>query len=127
MSIYGSKIPYEPTIPKMPKVEAPAKWPPLEWNVFIFRGKFLTYNIFEHYAFKDHVEKAAAECETKGEFAERLKSELRYYYWAKSEWEIVLVPWIGDGSKKVDVYTQVMANWDLFLNYTWNHMKYGII
>lgn len=119
----NSKIPYESIKLPMPEVEIPAKFPPLEWNVFIFRDKFTIYNVFDHSSFKDHVATGAKKCKTKKEFAPLLMNNLRYYFWARAEWEVVLTPWIGSGEKKIDVYEQVMANWDLFLNYTWNYMK----
>lgn len=42
------------------------------------------------------------------------------------EWEVVIGPWCGDrGTKeiKVDVYMQVMNNWDIFVDYVWNEGK----
>lgn len=49
-----------------------------------------------------------------------------YYYWAKCEWEVIISPWIAqhnDNEIKVDVYWQVMNNWDIFLDYVWNNKK----
>ena len=69
------------------------------------------FNIFEH-------EKEA--------FAEELRRSLFYYYCSKCEWEVVIGPWCGDrGTKeiKVDVYMQVMNNWDIFVDYVWNEGK----
>lgn len=42
------------------------------------------------------------------------------------QWEVVIGPWCGDrGTKeiKVDVYMQVMNNWDIFVDYVWNEGK----
>lgn len=58
---------------------------------------------------------------TREYFNERLKSELRYYYWSKCEHEIIVAPWIGsdDAAIKVDIYDQVMNNWERFTDYVW--------
>ena len=78
----------------------------LEWNVFYYdinRNKITTYNIFKHSGFNKYVEKALETSKIKEEFAETLKRELRYYFWSKAEWELVieldednnafLIPW----------------------------------
>lgn len=125
------------------------------WNVFIQRvntRKIEPYNIFEHISFKKDVEVALATAKDKAEFAEKLKRELRYYFWSKCEWEVIITDWpthvsveevarldkeILDyvdkwGKKpyslsvnlpvasKVDVYDQVMLNWEVFVDYVWN-------
>lgn len=59
-------------------------------------------------------------------YAEELRRSLFYYYCSKCEWEVVIGPWCGDrGTKeiKVDVYMQVMNNWDIFVDYVWNEGK----
>ena len=46
-----------------------------------------------------------------------------YYFWCKSEYEIILSPWCRsskDEDKKIDIYTQVMANWNKFVDYVWS-------
>ena len=137
----------------------------MEWNVYhynINKNKIEFYNIFEHYSFNKYVKKAARECFTKKDFIEQLKSELRYYFWCKCEWELIieitedshifLSPWCGcrdpenvkinvtDDSTldwktfadkhiirqiinkaKIDIYDQVMINWDKFVEYVWEN------
>ena len=67
------------------------------------------------------IEKELNSCETKEQFAERLKANLMYYFWSKAEWEVVISAWVGgDALKKIDVYTQVMNNFDVFLDYVWS-------
>ena len=49
-----------------------------------------------------------------------------YYFWGRSEYEVVIYPWCGGGekeSKKIDVYTQIMMNWDKFVEYVWGFKK----
>ena len=65
----------------------------LEWNVYShnFNKKEIeTYNIFNHGRFLEDVKKDLKECKTKEEFAEKLKSNLRYYFWSKCEHEVVI-------------------------------------
>lgn len=52
-----------------------------------------------------------------------------YYFWSKCEWEIILSdfpPSKKFQEKKVDVYEQVMLNWDIFINYVWNQYNFGV-
>ena len=97
----------------------------MEWNVFYHNWnsrKIETYNVFHHGGFLKDVEKYLKKCESREEFAEELRRSLLYYFWSKSEWEILVGPWIGswkDKTEKVDVYQQVMMNWDKFLDYVW--------
>ena len=100
----------------------------MKWNVFYYdinRRKINTFNIFEHGSFYRYIQKHLSDFKTKESFGKRLKSELMYYFWAKSEWEILISPWCGGDRErdavKVDVYEQVMQNFDVFLDYTWNH------
>lgn len=99
----------------------------MKWNVFYHdfnARKITTYNIFDHGSFYEDVQKALQECDTKEKFERKLKTNLRYYFWAKSEWEILISPWIGndrDKKLKVDVYEQVMNNWEVFLDYVYGH------
>lgn len=101
----------------------------MKWNVFyhdINRDKIGTYNIFKHGGFREDVKNAIKKYKDKDEFAEQLKKELMYYFWAKCEWEIILSPWVGGRNTKdikIDVYDQVMLNWDVFLDYVWDNKK----
>ena len=56
-------------------------------------------------------------------FAKKVRSSLFYYYHSKCEWEIVVSSWLSSGrvpDRKVDVYEQVMLNWDVFIEYVWH-------
>ena len=80
----------------------------------------------EHGRFREEVRKLLLKCTEKEAFAEELRRSLFYYYCSKCEWEVVIGPWCGDrGTKeiKVDVYMQVMNNWDIFVDYVWNEGK----
>ena len=84
------------------------------------------HNVFDHGGIRKDIAKAVKQRKNKEEFAEILRSSLMYYYWSKAEWEVIISPWCGGFNTKdikVDVFEQVMLNWDLFLEYTWNERK----
>ena len=103
----------------------------MEWYVFRDNWnakKIESYNIFEHYSFRTEVLKHLKKCEDKAEFAQKLKCSLRYYFWSKAEWEILVTRWAfttGERELKIDVYDQVMLNWDVFVDYVWSKKKGG--
>ena len=103
----------------------------MKWNVFYYNinaHKIEIFNIFDHWKFREDLQSDLKKCRTKEAFAERLKSELSYYFWAKSEYELLFSPWVGGNREKdtikVDVYTQVMANFEILLNYIWENKDY---
>lgn len=96
----------------------------MEWNVYRYNinaKKIEPMNIFRHSRFTDDVIKAMRTCETKETFAEEVRHSLAYYFWSKCEYEI-LISGLFDSEKeyKVDIYSQVMLNYDRFINYLWN-------
>lgn len=98
----------------------------LKWNVFyhdINKQKITTFNIFNHWKFSEDVQKSLEKFKDKGEFAEELRRDLFYYFRSKCEYEVIIKPWAGGRGNediKVDIYTQVMNNWDVFVDYVWN-------
>ena len=101
----------------------------MEWNVFyhnINTQEITTFNIFKHSSFLKDVEKYLKKCSDKGVFAKELRSTLMYYFWCRSEYELIISPWCGGRDTKeikVDIYSQVMLNWDKFLDYVWSFKK----
>ena len=139
----------------------------MEWMVYFYninKNKIESYNIFNHYGFIEYAKKHIKKYNNKDEFADEIKKELRYYFWSKAEWELIievkdnrisLYPWCGckepekvkiyvtdDKSfdwkgfaehhinkqiyidnAKIDVFDQVMFNWNSFVNYCWEHKK----
>ena len=100
----------------------------LEWNVYVenFNGrKIETFNVFDHGRFLDDTKKNSRKNIHDPEaFKEQLRRDLLYYFWAKSEWEIIISAWIrADVTKpiKIDVFDQVMLNWEQFCKYVWEH------
>lgn len=103
----------------------------LDWQVIYYdinARKIDTFNVFSHGSFASEIEKELNKSETKEEFAEKLRRSLQYYFWTKCEWEILISPWASghaDEAIKVDVYWQVMNNWQLFLDHVWSAKTYG--
>ena len=99
----------------------------LIWNVYHHNFNLDTIeliNIFNHAGFRREVNNALKEISDKERFSEELRSLLMYYYWSKCEYEIVISAFVGSRnnvSKKIDIYSQVMSNWSVFLDYVWNH------
>ena len=53
---------------------------------------------------------------------EAVHGSLFYYYRSKCEWEVIVSSWPPSDrvpERKVDVYDQVMLNWDVFIGYVW--------
>ena len=101
----------------------------LMWNVYWedFNAKeIITRNIFHlSYRFNECLKENFKKNKTKGSFCEQLKKDLQYCYWSKSEHEVIITSWLPrEGvERKVDVYEQVMMNWDQFADYTWENRQ----
>lgn len=100
----------------------------LEWNVYISdfnAGKIKTHNVFNHCGVIEDCQKAYKKHKyDRDAFIEEVRRSLRYYYWSKCEWEIIITHWPPRKNAqdlKIDVYDQVMLNWDKFCDYVWKH------
>lgn len=90
------------------------------WYVFVEKnGKIREWNVFDHYGFYEDFKKWLDECDTIQEFAEEIERETRYYFWSRCEYEVVMSDMFDRAERKVDVYTQLIANWDRFVEYSW--------
>lgn len=98
----------------------------MEWYVFYHNfnaQKIERWNVFDHGRFREDVKKHLKKCQSREVFVEDLRRELMYYYWCKSEWEVLIYPWCGGRDTqplKIDVYTQLMLNWEKFVDYVWS-------
>ena len=140
----------------------------MEWNVYYYdinKNEIKVFNIFEHGTFVEFLQKAYKKHKNKEEFLDQVQRELRYYFWSKCQWELIvkitednrihLYPWCGcrnpeevkidvtndtnldwrsfadvhtkrqiyGNSAKIDVYNQVVFNWNLFVDYIWDRRK----
>lgn len=99
----------------------------MKWNVYyhdVNSQEIKIFNIFNHSSFSQDVEKYLKMHKDKDEFAKKLKSSLMYYFWSRSEYEIIISPWCGGRNTKdikIDVYDQVINNWDIFVDYVFNN------
>lgn len=79
---------------------------PFEWNVMNYdcnRNVIKEYNILAHK--EDTIKKMRKQHKTKEEFSDNLKRELKWQYWSRSEYELILIktedncivltPWCG--------------------------------
>lgn len=77
--------------------------------------------MFNHGSFKNEVDMILKEKLSKEVFSEKLRREAMYYFWSKCEYEIILSPWTGRADNiKMDIYDQIMMNWDKFVDYVWS-------
>ena len=102
----------------------------LIWNVYYedFNKKNIkTFNIFEHYRFwEDCIKNKKKNKKDKDNFVKQLRQDLMYYFWSKTEWEIILTSWPERKDfeeKKIDVCDQIELNWNRFVDYVWNNIK----
>ena len=124
----------------------------LKWNVYHLNfneQQIEPFNIFHNWRFCEDVDKAVKkykkEIKKEGltkkqledllnDFKEQILRDVQYYFWSKYEWEIGITepfsnslvedytkgrkyPW-----KKIDVYDQVMMNWDIFFDYIYRNL-----
>ena len=102
----------------------------MKWNVFYYninKRKIEIYNIFEHSRFCEDIKNSLKKVKNKNEFAKVLKSNLMYYFWSKIEWELIFSSCISVNPEKdsirVDVYEQIMNNFDVLVDYVWKNRK----
>lgn len=99
----------------------------LTWNVYYYslnKKEIQKFNIFDHWKFSEDVAKDLHRCRNREDFGKLLRGHLFYYFCSKCEYEVLISPWIGDrdkGTIKIDIYDQVMMNWEIFLDYCWTH------
>lgn len=104
---------------------------PLVWNVYYYNHnsrKIETHNVFDHWRFIEYSAEAIKKFKDDTKALEKqIRKELMYHYWSKYEWEVTISPFTtnptDDECIKVDVYSQVMLNWDIFFEYFLAHRK----
>lgn len=102
----------------------------MEWNVCCYNcnaDKIEAFNIFRHGRFREDTQEALKIAKNKAEFALIIKRELRYYFWSKSEYELIvkltddnrvfLYPWCGSRNsedEKIEVTDEKDFDWISF-------------
>ena len=101
---------------------------PLEWYVYVFdvNSRHVYHmNIFNHGGFNRAIKailRDPIENYDKNMFTSAVRGELMYYFWSKVEYEVEIGDVMFDKNKtKIDVYDQVMMNWDKFIDYLWGY------
>ena len=113
----------------------------MKWNVYIYninKHEIEHYNIFNHGGFIEYVKRHIRKYKNKDELADKIKSELMYYFWSKAEWELVieftkdnhimLKPWCGCRNPeevKIDVTDDTDFDWKAFVECYINMKIYG--
>lgn len=102
----------------------------MKWYVYYenpIKRTIEKFNIFDHSWFTNACACKAEECKNDKEtFAVEVKRDLMYYFWSKCEWEINLSSWINPDRcnyLKIDVYDQVMLNFEQFIDYLWTNKE----
>lgn len=119
----------------------------LIWNVFLYdrnRKEVKPWNVFEHGRFGVDMIDCLRDCRDKDEFKTELKRDVMYYFGFKVEYETFITepfPYVTkkeidrlaeedvrhctyvelEHGEKIDVYRQIMMNYDHFINYLWNN------
>lgn len=96
----------------------------MKWYVYYYdkvKKQVLLYNIFEHKEFCKYIKQWLEECTDKESFEELLLNEVLYYFYKRSQWEMVVTHSPDNNSStKIGVHDQLKANWSHFLDYVWS-------
>lgn len=99
--------------------------PPFTWNTLIHDFNAKTVKTHDVLAYReDRVKKLKKRYATKEEFADALKLDLQWQYWAQCEYEMILYtendrvylePWVGDFKDgRVDITDNELLDWPAF-------------
>lgn len=101
----------------------------LEWKVLVndsskivFKNLFQISTRFES-DFKDLLSQQYTRNLSFTEFESYLRSILMRTFWARCEYEITVSSWPNkeESEEKIDVFSQIEANWNIFVDYAWRH------
>ena len=99
----------------------------LEWWVLLPKGLDVGFNIFNSVRFRGALMdlKSRSKRDQKLSIEEELRRALAYAYRARTEYEIEVHSLFNSHEHKIDVYTQVMLNFEGFYKYireNWKHI-----
>lgn len=101
----------------------------LKWYVLDYdfnSDAIIKFNIFNSSKFNDCVNELIKKYSNFTDFKEKLKKDLMYCFWSKSEYEIVVGGLFAKEDKdlfKIDVYEQVLPNLDILVDYIINEVN----
>lgn len=100
---------------------------PLIWNV-IYKDvpgrKISTYNVFRHTGMVEEIRIAFRRHKEKKAFAKELERIIDFSFQCNEAWKFYAYSLEGRTRQKVSVYSQIMDNWNAFLDYVWNAKEY---
>ena len=109
----------------------------MTWDVYRYdfnSNKIELFNVFRHGRFREDTQKALRDSKNKAEFALIIKRELRYYFWSKSEYELIvrlsddnrvfLLPWCGSKDPEYEKIEMTDDYWQDFAKLHINHQIY---
>ena len=104
---------------------AKREFEPLSWkvkNYFTGTNNVWDYDVLQYR--EDQIKKFKKKCDTKEEFADTMESEMRWQYWSRAEYEVIieiddnnriyLKPWVGckdPEGVKIDVTDDTGFDW----------------
>lgn len=103
----------------------------MEWYVYRHdtnKGKIIKYNVVNTGVINHLIEMLNQIKKEKGhwnydDFTAAAMQIYRYYYWGKCEHEIIIKEWVGrEAEEKVDVFDQLMLNWDIFVDHLYDYV-----
>ena len=102
------------------------KKPTFTWNVWIWNfnmDRLETYDVGRRLVTSVESERPSALPRSYEELDSYLLREVRYYFWAKCEYEMIVHSWPElKNEKKVDVYDQLMLNWGRLVKSFWDEV-----
>ena len=101
------------------------KTPDPEWYVYVEdtnNKSIKKFNVFHSLNFMTGCRKTFKKYKDLADIEKEIKSWAMYSFCSKCEYEVVVTGWIRDEIKrKIDVYDQLMLNWDSFFEYLIKH------
>lgn len=100
----------------------------MEWYVFYYdqnKERVVKWNIFDHRAFTEDLKILYSKQYDLNSFSADLQHYAICYFWSKYEYEMFIEPWHNDKAvHKIDVFDQLMMNWDIFARYCYNYQTH---
>lgn len=96
----------------------------LEYYVLKERnGKIIRYNILE--GWEKIIKKLKKKVKNKYDLKELLEKEFKYYYWGRTESEILVgsIFNFNNEFKKIDIWYQIELNLEVIVDYIWSKME----
>lgn len=106
------------------------KTPNPEWYVYTEDYNANTikkFNVFYSINFLDGCKRTFKKYKDIKKIEEEIKAWARYSFWSKCEYEVVLNAFTNKSDfqdVKIDVYDQLMLNWDSFFQYIMDHKAF---